>query len=1514
MRKVLLIVFLFLFTSVNSQQTINHHVDFASGNQNMWGPSFSAFSFNQVIPIFNMPWNVNFDTGNGGIVNILGSSFGAGVAGNFSGFIGMDFSLLGFTTGEVAVTYPVDITLDMPVDNTYDQGDLVTIETEYSVSSGYSLDTYFPSVGEARLDLNFQLGASLSATICVFGCVTFPIIPTFNTGVQNINIFTANIYGIEFFSFNGGAPLFSYGTGLPLSLPPVLGNYGLTGELDIPYVSTSHNLSGNNLGACGEDLYSNMALDIFALLGNIPGPVGLVLGNLSGSQSLGGVATLNWNFFSASFVLNNFMKQCFNFTPTVKGRFEFPFAVNFQERDPSGSIVESGTSSIVNVDLGNDLQYNFPCHFDEIDIIPTYSIDGILRNHTYDSIGFSLDMSAFEFSLVIPGITITPAINIPAVCIDIPYPCPTWSNPFKICWTEVCTPAINIPAIGWSGLNLGIGPLWSTSLPIGGFTFDLYDNTWSLEGFDEYTKPAFTMKASPLSIASNSTNILCFGDSTGSINTTINAISPALPYTYTWTNGGSTQNLSNIPAGAYQVSIYDNNGCQLFTGATITEPAQDLMLSYTKTDKSCNGGINDGSIDLLVQGGTGPYTFSWSNGASSEDVSSLDAGTYSLTVTDNVGCQKSLSVTILEPNILGQVAAITHVNCNGNNDAQIDIDVFGGTLPYFYSWSNGQLVDDIDSLNAGSYTLTVTDGKGCTSTETHIVNQPTNPLTLSSSSVDVLCFSDSTGSIDLTVTGGTVGYSFLWSSSLGTVLPFISEDVSNLPAATYTIIVTDNNGCVNQISETVNQPAQIISTPIISQINCFDDNDGAIDPNISGGVMPYSYSWSNSSNSPSISNLAAGTYTLNFSDNNLCTKSYVFTLDQPSNPLSVSIEKTDILCFGDTTGSIVAIPSGGTPGYSYSWSNGQNSNSIINLSSGVYNLILSDSNNCQVDTTIILTQPASALSLSSNVSDVLCHGDTTGSIDLDVSGGVSPYTIQWSNGITAILVDTTEDISSLPADTYIVNVLDSNACHQTLSIVVSEPLNPLSLTHSSIDAKCYGASDGEIDVAISGGTPGYSYSWSNGQTTQDVNSLQSASYTVSVTDSNGCSLAQSFIINQPSSPLSIVTNPSDVNCKNGSDGSVECFVNGGTPPYTYNWSTGQTSQNLYNLSVGSYNLTVTDGNLCTSFSGANINEPTLELLVNSLVTDVSCYSYSDGEINLSITGGTQPYYFNWGNQNEILLSNNGQTLSDLSQGNYFVRIRDENLCVNEQVITVNEPTAISVNVQTSNLLCFEDSTGAVDLSVSGGISPYTYLWSTGNTSPIITNLQSGEYEYLIIDSNACELSGTALLSQPSKLDLSYMVSPLSCIDQSDASIEIDVHGGTQPYSFYWSDGSIQKDLIDIIAGDYIINITDFNACSIIDTFNIALSYEQCVHVPNTITPNGDNYNDTWVLDNLDLYPNAIVKIFNKWGREVYSSIGQYKPWNGTKNGAPLPAAVYYYVIKLENPNNDQYTGTITIIR
>ena len=610
-----------------AQQEVDHHVDFTSGMQNMWGPSWNAFSINQTITLFEVNWNESFSTGNAGIVTILGQQFGAAIAGGFSGTIGSEFSLTGFTTGEVQVDYPIDVTLDMPTDLTYDQGDEVTIQTEYEVTTGYALDTYYPSAGEATLDLYFQLAANLSATMCAFGCTTFPVIPAFNTGMNTVNLFTVNTTEVSFFSFNGGTPMYSYAI-FPLSTSMIngdpLGEYGLEAILDLPYVTTTDALNGQDLSACGEDTYLTVTLDVFALLSNLP--YLSALGYLSGDEDFG-FGTVYWNLFSAGFQMDIHNKQCFDFQPNVYAKLEFPVAVEYTILS-GGVPISSGNSAIINVEVGNDVRYKFPCYYEHLDIIPTYSIDGNFTNHTYDSISFQFDMSAFAFGLEIPPIEITPAIYVPEICIPIPYPCPTWSNPFRWCTYTACTPAFTIPAVGFPGITFDFGPLWEHTIPIGYIDYDWYNNTWDLEGFDEYTFPSFRMIANRLGIANTQVDVLCYGQATGSINVTTSAVSPAVPYTYLWTNGATTQNLSNLEAGPYEVEVYDANGCQHFTGATILEPQQPLSITSVQVDKSCNGGVDDGSVDVLVQGGTPNYGYSWSTGAISEDLTGLPAGTH----------------------------------------------------------------------------------------------------------------------------------------------------------------------------------------------------------------------------------------------------------------------------------------------------------------------------------------------------------------------------------------------------------------------------------------------------------------------------------------------------------------------------------------------------------------------------------------------------------------------------------------------------------------------------------------------------------------------------------------------------------------------------------------------------------------------------------------------------------------------------------------------------------------------
>lgn len=1507
-----------MISSLFGQQTVNHHVDFSSGLQNMWGPSWSAFSINQTTTLFEVNWDEPFDTGNGAITTIAGQQFGFAVAGNFSGTIGSEFSLQGFTTGEVEVDYPIDVVLDMPTDLTYDQGDPVTIETDYTVASNYALDTYYPSAGEATLDLYFQMGAGLSATLCAFGCTSFPIIPQFNTGLQTINIFTVNTSEISFFSFNGSTPLYSYNI-FPLSTTMIpgdpLGNFGLSAELDLPYVTTSDNLIAQDLEACGEDTYLNMNLDIFALLGNIPGPVGAVLGNLSGSQPLIFGAEIYWNLFSASLDVNIHNKQCFDFTPKVYAKLEFPVAVEYQIFDPGGGLVSASTSSIINVELGNDVEYKFPCYYEELDIIPTYSIDGIFRNHTFDSISFDFLMSAFAFGITIPPIEITPEINVPEICVPIAWPCPTWSKPWRWCSGWACTPAFTIPAVGYSGDTFGVGPLWNPPpFPLGYVKYDWFDDTWSLEGFSDSTFTAFTMIASPLGISNTFTDILCHGDATGSINVTTSAVSHALPYTYNWTNGATTQNISNLAAGPYEVEVYDNHGCQLFTGATISHPVQPLTITFVKTNKSCFGGVDDGSINILVQGGTAPYTYSWTNGATTEDVSGLAAGVYTVTVTDANACVETATVTITEPTILGQTGAATHNDCFGAANGQIAIDVYGGTLPYSYAWDSGHTVEDITDLTAGFYELTVSDGNNCQSVEVYEVQEPATPVSLSITGIDVNCKGDSTGSIDLTTNGGTPGYTYQWSNGLGIVLPYTTEDLTNIPASDYTVSVTDANGCVEEISILINEPlTNVTSSPSLIHINCNGDATGAIDPNLSGGTLPYTYVWSNGSTTTALNAISAGVYTLTVTDGNGCITSFTYELTEPE-ALLINSDKVDVLCFGEATGEASTSVSGGVSGYSYLWSNGGVSSTISNLIAGNYNVVVTDLNGCVINDAIVVDQPLQPLNGTTVETAVDCKGNSTGAIDLTPSGGTSPYTYLWSTSGSVILVDTAQSLTGVIAGTYLYTITDNHGCQFSSSETVTEPLNHLVVSGVTNDVSCKDGNDGAINITATGGTPGYIFNWTNGATTEDINTLFIGSYSIEVTDNNGCTANESFVIEEPSAALVATSNVSDVSCLGGNDGYMTSFVTGGTAPYTYLWSNGATTANIYNLVAGAYSLTVTDANGCTAITGGVVKEPVTAISMTYSVVNVSCFGFADGEAEIVPSGGTPPYHYDWGNQGQLLMAAEGEAVTGLTVGDYFIRIIDDNGCVYEEVITISEPTLLESSFTFEDVLCFGESTGSIDLTVSGGTTPYDILWSTNETTEDISGLPAGQYSYSVTDDHGCYLEDSLIISQPNDIHISHYSTPITCSDQSDGMLEVSVAGGTEPYTYVWSNGEDSDQITNLDAGWYQLIVIDNYGCDDTVALEVLSSEDLCLNIPNTFTPNGDNYNDTWIIDNMHLYPNAEVRIFNKWGNELYTTIGEYIPWDGKVNGVDLPSEVYYFIILLNNESSEKYTGVITIIR
>lgn len=1539
--------------SFGQTQEETHNVPFASGVQNMFGPSFNAITIDQTVNLFGTSWNETFGTGNAGIVTILGQSFGAAIDGHITGQIGMDFSLQGFTAGTVEVDYPIDITNTVTNDGTYDPGDDVLIETEYEVLSGTSLETIYPQAGEASLDFYFQMGFGLSATVCAFGCTTFPLIPSFDTGLINVNIFTINQTQADFFTISAGplsfGPAYSL-AGLPLNTSEAfpsdpLGDWGLTGILNLPYVETTDyvNASTGDISACGGGIlssgtnastagpeYLNITLSVFALLGNLPAPVGPVLGNLSGSEDLlGGLATVSWNFFSTEVVLKIENKQCFDFTPKVYGKYQFPVAVDYSITLPDGSAGASGTSSIISLEIGGDLTYKYPCYYNVIDIEPTYSIDGIFRNHTYDSVSVDVVIQALGFGLEIPAIEITPAINVPEICISIPYPCPTWSKPWKWCSKTVCTPAFTIPAIGYSGYSFTIGPLLNETLPLVDFTYDWYDNTWSLEGFGIYTDPSYhfsmiSESIPDLSIVSH-TDVSCFGGADGTINTQMIQTSHDIAtFSYDWSNGSTSPNPTGLSAGTYALILYDSHGCNYFGSATITEPSKVDILATTE-NVLCNG-TGTGSIDVTATGGTesGAYDYSWStiNGSGivtgAEDQFTLGIGTYDLVVTDDNNCTATASYTLTEPNVLGQSGAITDVDCKDNLTGDIQVETFGGTPQYDYLWDSGETTEDLSNVGAGNHILTITDSKGCQTVSNYPVNEPADYLSLTLDNfVDVDCHGSLTGSINISTSGGNVsgGYSYNWADLSGVLLPMQSEDLANIGAETYTLVVTDSKGCTDTITQVISEPfASLSSTPVRTDILCFGESTGSVDPGIAGGTPAYTYAWSNGTSASILTGVPAGTYGLTVTDAEGCTDTYTYNLSEPIAALNLTLTGVDILCFGASTGEVNSAVTGGTETYSYLWTSGSEITSNINdLPIGLYELTVTDANGCTIVDDVTLIQPTAAMTLSTVVTDIDCHGNNNGVVDLTIQGGTGPYIKEWSNGSSIILADTTQDIMNQYADSYTVLVTDNHGCIDSITSIISEPQDPLQITGIIDDANCFQLNDGGVDATVFGGTFPYTYSWSNGPVTEDITGVVAATYTLTATDFNLCVQSMDFTIDEPNAALVVTTIVKDVLCNGGVDGEVQTLVQGGTAPYNYNWLNGLTTPDLIPIAAGIYSVTVTDAQGCTAFTGATVGQPT-PLVANFTAIDATCYGYNDGSIEMLISGGIAPYNFDWGNQNSIFITNQGEILDTLVAEEYFIRVRDDNGCIVEQIVTVGQPAPFVSEVVVIDALCYDGADGSIDVTITGGTSPYNSVWSNGLLTEDVTGLLTGTYTYVITDNQGCIINDSAFVGEPTLIEVDYEIATVSCIDQSDADIFIYPYGGTPEYYFSWSTGSTNQNLEDIAPGLYDLIITDDNLCTNSFAFEIEMNTDECISVPNTFTPNGDNYNDTWVIQNLDLYPNATVKVFNKWGNEIYDTVTPYEPWDGTYKGKPLPAAVYYYIIVLGNTENNEYTGTITIIR
>jgi len=917
------------------------------------------------------------------------------------------------------------------------------------------------------------------------------------------------------------------------------------------------------------------------------------------------------------------------------------------------------------------------------------------------------------------------------------------------------------------------------------------NNCQSIPTFIVISEPTFLLQLT-------TTNVSCYGGNTGSI--IANVTGGVQPINYTWSNTSQNTNYLNaLPAANYALTITDANGCQKSASTTVYQADSLYILIDSVRNISCFS-LPDGFIKILPSGGTGAYSYFWQgpnnyvNPNPTNQISSLIAGVYSISISDQNNCQTTKSITLTEPASLSLSTTINNVTCYGLQDASIFSAVSGGEFPYIFNWSNGEQTANINSLFVGNYSVNITDLNNCTYQEYFIITEP-DSLVLSLQSTNVNCFALSDGMVDLSLDGGTSPFTFNWNNNL-----FNTEDLTNIPEGVYSVIVSDDNNCQQTDSVYISAPQNLfLSVDSIVHLSCNSANDGQLAVSGTGGILPYTYSWADTTLQDSLRVLlSSSNYTIYLTDANNCMDSIVAIVNQP---LAIEITTTinHHLCFGDSTASI-SIDSiyGGVGSYDILWETSDTTFSVTNLYQDSITLMITDTTNCTQDFFFNLPSPL-PLSISFNASEISCFGANDGMINTLITGGAGGYQYLWSNN------NTTANINGLAQGVYILTVQDANACFATAQVGVSNPNPLISVFSINMPVTCYGGNNGLLVVNSSGGTSPYNYVWSNGDSTNTNDSLSSAMYYLTTTDANNCINQSSAFVNEPT-PISYSSQLSIPSCVGYADGQITINVFGGSAPYQHYWTSVDTLSYIIG-SAATYTDSILDANNCLLVVTEVIPDPQ-DISINPLVSDVSCFGYADGAIQLQITGGNAPYSFDWSNGDTFILTDS------LVASTYFVSVSDANTCIKSDSIIVSQPlTDIQISSIITNTSCSYSIDGAIDISVTGGSAPYTFLWSNSFTSEDLANISAANYNLMVTDASSCVKPALFLVQSPDSITLEVVVDSVSCSGMSDASAVLNITGGTSPFAIQWFNNTTANTVQTLAIGTYSVDIIDSNNCS-----------------------------------------------------------------------------------------------------
>jgi hypothetical protein len=993
--------------------------------------------------------------------------------------------------------------------------------------------------------------------------------------------------------------------------------------------------------------------------------------------------------------------------------------------------------------------------------------------------------------------------------------------------------SINIPTGGAGGYTYN----WTPGNPSGDGTTSvtgLTAGTWTCTVTDanSCTRTQTFNVTQPTSISLtqlSQTNISCNGGTNGAAS--VNAASGGEGgFTYNWTpgnpTGDGTTSVTGLAAGTWSCTVTDANSCTRTQTFNVTQPTSISLTQLSQINISCNGGTNGAASVNAASGGEGGFTYNWTPGNPTGDgttsVTGLAAGTWSCTVTDANSCTRTQTFNVTQPTAIS-VTALSQINisCNGGTNGAASVNAAsGGEGGFTYNWTPGNPTGDgttsVTGLTAGTWTCTVTDLNSCTASQTFNITQPTVISLTSLSQTNISCNGGSNGAASVNAaSGGAGGFTYNWTP--GNPTGDGTTSVTGLTAGTWSCTVTDVNSCTRTQTFNITQPATPVSASnVVTNVLCFGGATGAINLTPAGGTTPYSFIWGGGITTEDRTGLLAGTYNCTVTDNNGCTTTSNATITQPATAVSASNVVTNVLCFGASTGAINLTPAGGTTPYTFNWGGGITTDDRTGLLAGAYTCTITDANGCTTTSNATITQPATAVSASNVVTNILCFGASTGAINLTPAGGTTPYTFNWGGGIT------TDDRTGLLAGTYNCTVTDNNGCTTTSNATVTQPASAIAATISSTNTACL-SNTGIASVITSGGTPSYSYTWSpSGGTASIATGLGAGTYSCVITDANSCSITKTVSVNTASGPSLTFLAQTNISCFGGSNGAASVnAATGGSAPYTYNWTpgnpTGDGTTSVTGLTAQVYTCTVTDANGCSAFQTFNITQPASALATSTAVTNVLCFGNPTGAGTVTTSGGTSPYTYLWsGAQTTSVIT--GQT-----SGVRTVTVTDANGCTSVKSVNISQPaSALATSTAVTNVLCNGNTTGAATITVTGGTASYSYLWSTGATTSVIISQASGTKSYTITDANGCNATGNVIISQPtSALVTATAVTNILCNGNATGSATITASGGTAAYSYLWSTGSTTSVITSQTAGVKTATVTDANGCTSIKSVSIS---------------------------------------------------------------------------------------------